>query len=315
MTAFADTHAVFHAPAIWEAERRVLFEEGWVAATTRDLVARVDAEVREPVAGATVAVRREADGLRATRTRDAVTTDLAVAVRGPCVFVCGGAAPPPLEEALGPDACALLDDVGVHAVGPVFEERQTIGGNWKLVVSGAIEDYHLPHVHGKSVNPWRRETAAPTLFPGGHSTYGTEAPIGPLPRVLHGLLAGREPCPPRFANHLVFPNLLLIRLWGLVHVTRFVPLAVDATARVTRVYTHTPLPPLLHPRRPVRAALAAITRRAMGITFREDRWIVEEAHAGTGTAQDLPRGPAHAEEARVEHLLAEVGRRLARAGG
>jgi hypothetical protein len=54
---------------------------------------------------------------------------------------------------------------------------------------------------------------------------------------------------------------------------------------------------------------ALVRRRSRKITV-EDQWIVGEAQLGTRTSTTLLRGPAHAQEARVEHLLAEVARRL-----
>lgn len=299
---FPATHAVFHDPAIWAAERSRLFG-GWVALATRDQLARPGARVVEPLAGQAVTLVRTAEGVTAA----AGEVPWTVVERGPLLF--GAPAPAaPLSEALGP-AAAVVDRFGELAAGLLFEVRQEIGANWKLVVSGAIEDYHLPHVHGRSLAPWRREPAAPTVEQGGHSSYTTSAVVGPAMRLLLRLVVGRTP-PPTFENYLVYPNLLLIHLLGLVHVTRFVPLAIDRTLRVTRIYTAEPRPGPLNPRRAVRALLGVLLRRGMQVAFEEDRWVTEEAQAGTAAAQDLRRGPAHAEEVRVEHLLAETARRL-----
>lgn len=217
-----------------------------------------------------------------------------------------------LRESLGVMA-PLVERVAEAAVSPLFEVRMEIGGNWKLVVSGAIEDYHLPYVHGTSVNPWRTEPAPPTLAPGGHSTYATPARVGSIPRALHRMLVGSAPKEEVFENTLIYPNLLLIRLWGIVHVTTFEPLSPGRTLRVTRIFDSSPPRRFGDPRRALRRAVAQAFKLGASVTFREDRAIVEEAHAGTLAGRHLRRGPAHAEEARVEHFLAETARRL-RAG-
>ena len=58
--------------------------------------------------------------------------------------------------------------------------------------------------------------------------------------------------------------------------------------------------------------LARIARRRQGKIMAEDKWIVGEAQLGTRAGAQLRRGPAHREEARVEHLLQEIARRLCR---
>ncbi|MGE4143776.1 MAG: SRPBCC family protein [Planctomycetota bacterium] len=304
-----DTHGVFHDRALYERELATLFAGGWFCAGTRDELER--GELVHPVGPWRYHVT-PGDPLRAWR-EDEPQRALPAEARGPYVFVCGAAPPPqPLSEALGPQA-EVLERLGALARGFLFEVRQEIPANWKLVVSGAIEDYHVPHVHGRSVNPWRRDPAPPLLHPGGHSSYGTSAAGGLGPRLIHRVVAGAAPVTQDFENHLVYPNLLTIRLWGLVHVTTLTPLARDLTLRRTRIYEHDP-PSGWSPRRPLRALTARVLRELMSVTFREDLAIAIEAQAGTSISQSRRRGPAHAEEARVEHFLAETWRRANRAG-
>jgi hypothetical protein len=302
--AFPPTNVVFHDPAVFRQELEQLFEREWFFVGTLDEL-RTSGGLRYPLGGSQYHVVDE-DGLRAWRQGG--PPSLPVQAVGPYVFVHGGAPTRSLPEALGPQG-QILDELGAAARGLLFEVRQIIQANWKLVVCGAIEDYHVPFVHGRSVAPWRREPALPVLHPGGHSSYSTSAEVGPLPRLLHGVIAGTRPTPHVFANHLVFPNLLTIRLWGIVHITTFVPLSPGRTLRRTRVYEHSP-PGFFHPRRPLRALASWALRQGMSITFREDLAIAAEAQMGTAASLDQLRGPAHAEESRVEHFLQETARRL-----
>lgn len=295
---FPPTNWVFHDPAIFERELEVLFGGGWVFVGTRDQLPVLTLPLPEPLS-----VREVEGRLRAANRRRRVESV------GPFVFAAADDGGEPLAEFLGPEQVAWLEGLAEGLGALLFEVRDPIAGNWKLVVSGAIEDYHLPFVHGRSVEPWRTEPATPSLGPRGHSSYATVARLGPTARALHRALCGGRPVAPTFANTLTFPSLLTIRLWGLTHVTTFVPQAPDRTLRITRVYGHD-APGWLNPRRAARAGLARALKAGMSVTFREDQAIVEEAQAGTLAGRDLPRGPAHAEEARVEHFLAEVGRRL-----
>lgn len=293
---FPPTNVVFHDPAIFEQELATIFGAAWVFAGTRDqlpieLPLPTPLEVRAAEGGVTCA----------GRTVEAI---------GPLLFV-GGPEAGALREFLGPEQVVWLEGLAdvIEGGSLLFEVRMPIVGNWKLVVSGAIEDYHLPFVHGRSVEPWRTEPAEPTFAPRGHSSYATTAHLGVGARTLHRVLCGGGLAEPVFANTLTFPSLLTIRLWGLVHVTTFVPQAPDRTLRITRVYGHD-APSWLNPRWIARAGLKRGLRAGMSVTFREDLAIVEEAHHGTLAGRDQRRGPAHAEEARVEHFLAEVERRV-----
>jgi len=298
---FSERNDVFHDPAVFAAERARLYEEGWFFAGTRDAL-----PLRYPVGEQAYRVAATAGGLRAWR-EEAPQRSLPVEAIGPYVFVHGGRPRESLRDYLGPQA-ATLERLGALAGGLLFEERFPIGANWKLVLAGGIEDYHLPAVHGRSVGRWRKDPAPPELFAGGHSSYGCPAGVGPAMRLFHGLVAGTTPVEEVFGNHLVFPNLLTIQLWGLVHVTTFLPLGPARSERVTRIYEHDP-PRGLSLRR-LRGPLVWTMRRGMGVTFAEDRWIVEEAQAGTRISQHFRRGPTHSEEARVGHFLGELERRL-----
>ena len=269
---FPPTNAVFHARRVFDAERELIFGDSWLFD----------------------------EGPGPTRRAERV---------GRLGFCHRGTSDGSLEDFLGP-ILGEVQAVSDAAVTPLFETRMEIAGNWKLVVSGAIEDYHLPTVHKQTVTPWRTSPAKPFLASGGHSSYVTPAKVGAIPKALHRLIVGSAPVEEIFKNTLVFPNLLLIRLWGLTHVTTFEPLSPGRTLRVTRVFDCSAGRSLADPRRWSRATVARAFKLGANVTFREDRAIVEEAHAGTLAGRRLLRGPAHVEEARVEHFLAEVGRRL-----
>lgn len=227
---------------------------------------------------------------------------------GAFLFACEDERAPDLREALGPRAAyleRLSEDLGTE----VFMVRMEIEANWKLVVSGAIEDYHVPFVHGQSLDPSRTTAAEATLDPGGHSSFITPAPIPPGLTTLMKLFAKAEP-KRTLENALVFPNLLLVQIWTLTHVTTFVPLGPDRTLRVSRLFDLAPNRPWWTPLGFLHRALRPLGYRGVFGVYEEDRVIVEEAQRGSASATHLSRPPAHAEERRVEHFLQEAARRL-----
>ncbi|RMG13795.1 MAG: hypothetical protein D6731_11450 [Planctomycetota bacterium] len=298
---FPPTHAVFHDPALYAQEAVRVFS-GWRFLCCADQVPRSGVWGRRNTPGGEVRFAQEGGRLRALQEG----APRPVAWLGRLAFVHAGEEAPErsLEDALG-EALPLARSLGAAVAECLLEVRMSLGANWKLVVSGAIEDYHLPVVHAATVNPYRLEPARPVLFAGGHSVYTAPARVGRLLRALHGALAG-EPSEERFTNLLLYPNLLLIRLWGLVHVTVFEPRGPARTLRRTRIYA----PSLPGARRPLQRALGAFLRLGILRAAHEDRRAVEEAHAGTLAAREALRGPAHAEEARVEHFLAETAARV-----
>jgi len=227
---------------------------------------------------------------------------------GAFLFACEGSEAPPLREVLG-ERVAYLEAVSQDLGCEVFEVRMEIEGNWKLVVSGAIEDYHVPFVHGQSLDPSRTTAAEPTLNSGGHSSFITPAPIPPGLTTLMKLFAKAEP-KRSLENALVFPNLLLVQIWTLTHVTTFVPLGPDRTLRVSRLFDMAPNRPWWTPLGFLHRFLRPLGYRGVFGVYEEDRVIVEEAQRGCAGATHLTRPPAHAEERRVEHFLQEAARRL-----
>lgn len=182
-------------------------------------------------------------------------------------------------------------------------------GNWKLAVSGAIEDYHVAFVHKQTLQKGRSSRPEDyVLRPNGHAVFSTAAPLGwkkPLLRWLGGI----EPLE-QFESHFVFPNLLVIQIVGVIHVTRFVPVAPGESLRVSQLYDISPRRGWWNPLEWLRWAIMPLARHGLHKVFREDREVLEEAQVGTGVAPDQLRGPAHMEEARVEHFLAEVARQV-----
>ncbi|MGE3540670.1 MAG: RHO alpha subunit C-terminal catalytic domain-containing protein [Candidatus Tectimicrobiota bacterium] len=176
-------------------------------------------------------------------------------------------------------------------------------------MSGSVEDYHAPFVHAQAIRRVRPGENTTTLASHGHSWFTLDAPVPPALRVaLYGLM-GEAPRP-TLGSYCVFPNVTVVTIWSLVQVSNWIPVAPDRTLRVTRYFATTPLPARWSPRRLLLPILARLARRRSRKIMREDQWIVREAQAGTRTATTMRRGPAHAQEARVEHLLAEVARRL-----
>lgn len=297
--AFPATHAVFHDPGLFERELAALYEGGWFFLGAGELL---DEGGLSCPAGERL---YRACGERAWR-EDAPSQALRLERAGPFAFAAGAGAKGSLGDYLGPQR-ALLESFELGTF--LFAERERVRANWKLVVGGAVEDYHVPHVHPGAIDAHRQAPAAPRLHPRGHSSYATPAALSGVLALAHRALTGGPPPRLEFQNHLVFPNLLAIRLWGLVHVTRFVPLRPDLTERWTRVYTQRGAPAL--GTRVAQALLVPWIRRGFRRTFAEDRAVVEAAQEGSGLVQWRPRGPAHAEEARVEHLLDAVAARLA----
>ncbi len=60
---------------------------------------------------------------------------------------------PPLEDTLG-DLCAELEPYARHEMVPIQESATTLPCNWKAVLDNATESYHLPFVHGGSVDKY-----------------------------------------------------------------------------------------------------------------------------------------------------------------
>lgn len=211
-----------------------------------------------------------------------------------------------LRAFLGEEADEIAA-ISEKAQRPLLECRMPLKGNWKLAVSGAIEDYHVPFVHKQTLQKGRKSTPDDYLLrEHGHAVFSTAAPLGwkkPLLRWLGGI----EPLE-QFESHFVFPNLLVIQIVGVIHVTRFVPVAPGETLRVSQLYDISPPRGWWHPLEWLRWAIMPLARKGIHKVFHEDRAVLEEAQIGTGVAPDLRRGPAHMEEARVEHFLGEVQR-------
>jgi hypothetical protein len=108
----------------------------------------------------------------------------------------------------------------------------------------------------------------------------------------------------------VFPNITIVTLWSFVQVASWIPVAPGRTLRVVRFFSKMRPPGRLSPRRLFLPLLARLAHRRATRIMTQDQWIVGEAQIGTHAGVTLPRGPAHAQEERVEHLLQEVARRL-----
>lgn len=245
---------------------------------------------------------------QAFRNEDHGLTPLSLEQVGSFLFVAESPTQP-LREALGAQV-AFLERVSEDLVSEIFEIRMEIAANWKLVVSGAIEDYHVPFVHGQSLDPSRQSAAENTLSSPGHSSFAIPAPIPfGLATLMRIFTKGKEPRR-SLENTLVFPNLLLVQIWTMTHVTAFVPLGPHRTLRYSRLFDMAPKRPWWTPLGFLYRVLRPLGYRGVFKVYEEDRLIVEKAQRGTAGAKTLVRPPAHAEEVRVEHFLKETAARL-----
>jgi phenylpropionate dioxygenase-like ring-hydroxylating dioxygenase large terminal subunit len=228
---------------------------------------------------------------------------------GAFVFAHGEATPAVgLRESLGSMA-GHLESISQSVGTFLTETRLTIEGNWKLAMSGSVEDYHATFVHQQATARVRPGENTTTLEENGQSWFRLDAPVPPALRAALRVLTGKEPRPD-LTSYCIFPNVTVVTIWSLVQVTNWIPLAPGRTLRVTRYFSERARPGRFSPRRLLAALLARLVRRRARKVMVEDQWIVGEAQAGTRASTDLARGPAHVQEARVEHLLAEVARRL-----
>ncbi len=248
-----------------------------------------------------------AGGLAPCDPADLGLHELAAERMGAFVFVHGRAdAKGSLRDWLA-DLAPHLERVSESVGTLLFEVRLPIEANWKLAVSGGLEDYHAPWVHSGAVSRVQPGEADTTVAPHGHSWFQLTAPMPKRLRRLLPFLLGQRP-PQVLESYGLFPNVTVVSLWCLVQVSNWVPVAPDRTLRITRWYA--PTPP--GTRRLAMRVLAWVARRRSLRIMVEDQQIVAEAHRGTAVARSMRRGPAHAQELRVEHLLAEVARRLGR---
>ena len=235
---------------------------------------------------------------------------LAIDQVGRFLFVHGRPEPPvSLRDYLG-EKVATLEDLSEMLRSPLFDYHMPIAGNWKLVVSGAIEDYHVPYVHGQSLEPSRQDVAEKVCLPSGHSSFVITAPMPKLLQLMVPIFFPGQTPRLKLENHLLFPNFLLVTIWNAIHVTTFIPLGPDRSLRISRLYDTSPQRSILSPLRWFMGLLRWIAKRGIRNVYDEDRRIVEEAQIGCHAGRSMPRGPAHADEARVEHFLREAAQRL-----
>jgi phenylpropionate dioxygenase-like ring-hydroxylating dioxygenase large terminal subunit len=228
---------------------------------------------------------------------------------GGFIFAHGDAVPAVgLREYLGAMA-GHLERISQSMSTFLVETRLPIEANWKLAMSGSIEDYHAPFVHQEATRRVQPGDNTTTLEAHGHSWFRLDAPVPRALRALLRFLTGATPRPD-LASYCLFPNVTVVTIWSLVQVSNWIPVAPGRTARVTRYFSETPPPGRYSPRRLLVRLLARVVRRRSRRINVEDQWIVGEAQAGTRASTIQARGPAHVQEARVEHLLAEVARRL-----
>ncbi|MEO8498450.1 MAG: aromatic ring-hydroxylating dioxygenase subunit alpha, partial [Planctomycetota bacterium] len=90
---------------------------------------------------------------------------------GRFIFVHTGDEPAPdLRDYVGSMADAL-EKVSAQLVTYLGEIRLPVKANWKLCVSGMVEDYHTPQVHPRTLNTSRGSASESILRERGHSYY------------------------------------------------------------------------------------------------------------------------------------------------
>lgn len=256
--------------------------------------------------GKLVAASRRA-GLPPFNTDDYGLDPLSVAQAGAFIFVHAAANPPkPFREAV--DAAAL-EGLSANLKSCLLTMRTRISGNWKLAVSGTLEDYHVNVVHAHSVNHKRQvEVGRSSLNARGDSLLLAPLRGNRVQRFLSTWRLAEEPAL-TYESHFIFPNLVVIRFRSFIHVATFLPTAVGVTTRISRLYDGSTKNGAA-PRKWILRRLTPIIRRAIGKGFEEDRRAVEEAHIGTHIGRRRRRGPSHIEELRVDHFLSEISKRL-----
>ncbi len=245
----------------------------------------------------------EPDGLPVDRASCGLEP-LPIDVIGDLVFVGGSGDVPPLREALGPGLELLAPWERLGA--PLGTLTIEVEADWKMVICGVIEDYHLPFVHGRTLDPWVSGPARPRILEGGHSGYDIPLRIPPL---LGGLLRYGAGLPDAakgdYRHALVLPNLTLGRCLGLAWTNVHDPVATGRTVQRFTLYAADGVS-ASGLRRGVQAVHAAITRRRHLRAFLEDRDIFHEVQAGRAASPDRAWGPVHAREPRVAAFLDAV---------
>lgn len=156
----------------------------------------------------------ELDGLRAPQ--------VAVTEWGGWIWIClDGEHAPSLEDWLGPEIIEELrhyrmEDMIVHA-----ERTWPMPVNWKVVVEGFIETYHVATLHSRSVgNFYALDDTFQWLFD-RHSMY-----VVPFRAQLAELFATEDHIRTATCHHLVFPNSIFN--CNPTHIQFFMPVPIDA---------------------------------------------------------------------------------------
>jgi len=202
----------------------------------------------------------------------------------------------------------FLEDFSSQMVTHIGDLRLDIHANWKLVVSGMIEDYHTPFVHPKSLETSRASASQSDLRESGHSFYEVEISTSVWIRRIVRLISGKKPTENHF-NYLLFPNLIPTSSLNILTVNLFIPTAPDRTLLLVNAYDHSKARTLLRPLGWMQRGLWKVALDRTRQIYVEDNEVIEEAQCGTLAGDNILRGPPHVEEARVEHFLQAVAER------
>lgn len=184
----------------------------------------------------------------------------------------------------------------------LFEIQEEIQANWKLVISGALEDYHIPFVHKKSIGQYYTSKTEIKLYNNGHSSFSF--PIEPnyiMKSILNFL--NKEKTEESFLakSYSIFPNFLVIKSENIIQITRFMPINTKNTLRISRIYFDKSFYSYKLLKYLSRKLILPLVRK----TYNEDKFVVEEVHRGTYYSQDTTSDPTHAQELRIKHFIEE----------
>lgn len=156
------------------------------------------------------------------------------------VFVNVDGSAPPLTSYLEA-APNLLAQHGIEELTPTVRIDDTIDVNWKVFVDNALDDYHIPIVHAKTLQPFHegmefREDV------GDRFVNVLCAPMNDFGQSLYPPRKGMGEEQSRVAYAIdVFPNLTILAFPdGGVTTLRLTPLAIDRTGVELRSYSHRP---------------------------------------------------------------------------
>jgi len=238
-----------------------------------------------------------------------------------------GLLPVRVDEALGfiwisfdPDAPALGDTLGeistevapyrLEQMRPIQEVTWTAPCNWKAVLDNATESYHLPFVHGMSVDPLTDERPDFVTY-GDHCRLGLEISNYGWRRWLDARTCRGGPYTDRqraaIQKYVLFPNFLMNLVPCHLTIFQVWPIDADTCQFFYGFYGRKGA-------RPLEWLRARATWLASRYILREDWRILERFQAGAAAGQ-IRRHRFHEGERAIEHFHRRLERWIDRPVG